>query len=486
MKPVIVWFRQDLRLSDNRALAAACAEGAPVVPVYVFDTSAGGRWRAGSASRWWLHGSLASLAASLAARGSRLILRRGDACAVLEKLTQELEAAAVHCTRAYEPWAARQEQHLHARFERRGIAFKRYGGALVFEPEAIRTKAGEPFKVFTPFWRALVASGAPRRPEPAPRRLVAPSAWPQSDALDDWRLLPSKPDWAGGLRSAWTPGEGGAAARLKTFLNSRLARYAGARDRPGLDATSGLSPHLHFGEISPAACWSAAQAAASADSACEAGADVFLRELAWREFSYALLHAFPDMPDVALRPEFRDFPWRTSRSALSAWQRGRTGVPIVDAGMRQLWETGWMHNRVRMIVASFLTKDLLVPWQAGAAWFWDTLVDADLANNSAGWQWVAGCGADAAPYFRIFNPVRQGQTFDPDGDYVRRWVPELSQLPSGHIHAPWLAPAPVLAAAEVVLAKSYPMPVVDHGAARRAALAAYETMMSERRAPERD
>ena len=478
-----MWFRQDLRLFDNRALTAALRGSGPVVPVYVLDDDTVGPWAMGGASRWWLHGSLTSLANSLAAIGSRLILRRGRAIDTLMALVAETGAASIHCTRAYEPHAAGLELELKARCEQAGATLRRYTGNLLHEPEAVTTRAGEPFKVFTPFWRSLMQSASPARPAPRPAALPVPETWPHTERLDDWSLRPHRPDWAGGLRASWTPGEAGADARLRTLIDDVLAGYADRRDRPDVPGTSQLSPHLHFGEVSPAQCWHAVQAACAGDADLEKGPSAFLRELGWREFSHHLLHHWPHITDQPFRPEFAAFPWEPDAGRadehFTAWSRGLTGYPIVDAGMRQLWQTGFMHNRVRMIAASFLTKHLRIPWQRGARWFWDTLVDADLASNSASWQWVAGSGADAAPYFRIFNPVLQGRKFDPDGAYVRRYVPELARLHLAHIHAPWEAPHAELAAAGIHLGETYPRPVVDHATARAAALAAHGAMRNK-------
>ncbi len=476
---IIVWFRQDLRLADHSALASAARSGRPVVPVYVLDDEAPGEWKPGGASRWWLHTSLAELSSALEALGSRLILRQGATRDVLLALARECGAKAIHVTRSYEPHAVRTESDMKAACETAGIGLHRYPGSLLFEPETIRTKDGGPFRVFTPFWKACLAAPEQQAPSPPPERIAAPSAWPACDVLENWKLQPQSPDWAGGLRATWMPGEAGAKVRLSTFLDTALVDYATARDRPDKPGTSMLSPHLHFGEISPRQCWHAARHAAGRDPRLSSGAASFIREVGWREFSTHLLFRFPDITHAAFRADFAHFPWNTGKSVvheLGTWQRGATGYPIVDAGMRELWHTGYMHNRVRMIVASFLTKHLRIHWQEGARWFWDTLVDADLANNSASWQWVAGSGADAAPYFRIFNPVLQGQKFDPDGNYVQRWVPELMRLSAKHIHAPWLAPAEVLAGAGVRLGRTYPLPVVDHGQARAAALAAYDAM----------
>jgi deoxyribodipyrimidine photo-lyase len=482
MKPVIVWFRQDLRVADQRALAAAVATGQPVIPVYVLDDETPGMWKRGAASRWWLNRSLASLDADLRALGSRLILRKGRARDVLLELAVETDAKTIFCQAAYEPWASAAETDIHSVLAADGLVLKRMAGALLKRPDELRTKSGEPFRVYSPFWRALSAAEAPARPEPAPDRITTPAKWPKSDTLAAWGLHPTKPDWSTGLAAEWTPGETGARGRLDRFLATALPDYSSERNRPDRPGTSKLSPHLHFGEISPATCWYEAKAAADvmADHGANAdkGLETFLKELVWREFSAHLLVHWPTLPDVAFRPGFEAFPWADDPAGLRAWQRGLTGFPIVDAGMRELFETGWMHNRVRMITASFLIKDLLIPWQAGEAWFWDTLVDADLANNAASWQWVAGCGADAAPYFRIFNPVTQGLKFDPDGAYVRRFVPELGRLPADYIHEPWNAPPHVLAVAGITLGTTYPHPMVDHAKARAKALAAFEVIKS--------
>ncbi|MFQ3622290.1 MAG: deoxyribodipyrimidine photo-lyase [Acetobacteraceae bacterium] len=475
--PVLLWFRQDLRLTDNPALEAARATGRPVVAVFVLDRESPGRWAPGAASLWWLHHSLAALSAELARRGSALILRRGRYEEVLPRLAAETGARAVYANRLYEPWAREADAATAAALKAMGVPIHGFNGSLLHEPWTLRTKTGGPYGVYTPFSRASFAAGAPPRPTPAPDRLPAPATVPPSERLEDWALPPTSPDWAGGLRETWRPGEAGAAARLERFVARALARYDAERNRPDLDGTSGLSPHLHWGELSPGQVWHAAEAAAAPRGAA---LETFLKELIWRDFSYHLLWHRPEMPEAPLKQAFARFPWRDDAAALRAWQRGRTGYPIVDAGMRQLWRTGWMHNRVRMIVASFLVKHLLLPWQAGEAWFWDTLVDADLASNSASWQWVAGCGADAAPYFRIFAPVTQGETYDPDGAYVRRWVPELARLPAAHIHAPWTAPPLVLKDAGVVLGTTYPAPIVDHGRARARALQALATITKQR------
>lgn len=475
-KPVIVWFRNDLRLADHRALSAAITTGAPVLPLFIHDPEAAGAWAPGAASLWWLHHSLASLAATLNDLGTPLVLRHGKTEKVLQSIAAEVGATAIYFSRSYEPWARAQEERIKAQFAGVEIDVKRFAGAMLREPEEVRTKTGDPFKVYTPFWRSLTALGPPSAPLPAPKALPNVAKKVPSDRLTDWKLLPTKPDWAGGLRDMWQPGEPGAHARLSEFLKTSLAGYSDRRNLPSVDGTSRLSPHLHFGEVSPHICWHRASAAKEKAKIGDAALETFLKELVWREFSYHLLVHWPTLPDQPFRPEFAGFPWDEDKAKLKAWRRGQTGYPIVDAGMRQLWHTGWMHNRVRMIVASFLIKHLLIPWQAGEAWFWDTLVDADLASNAASWQWVAGSGADAAPYFRIFNPITQGEKFDAEAAYVRRWVPEIGKLPDDVIHAPWTASAAVLTKAGVTLGKTYPLPLVDHATARQRALDGYAAM----------
>jgi len=469
--PAIVWFRQDLRISDNPALAAAAASGRPVVCLYVLDDETPGRWRAGGAARWWLHHSLRALEGALAGLGARLVLRRGRADAVVPALAAEIGAGAAFWNRRYEPYGMACDAGIKAALRADGLDVESFNAALLREPWETRNGQGGAFKVFTPFWRAVLRLGPSRALAKTPSRL-RPGPAAAGDTLEDWALTPSQPDWAGGLRRTWTPGEAAAQARLQAFLAGALAGYSDARNVPGQATTSGLSPHLHFGEIGPLQVWSAVTAL----SASGRDAEKFLSELGWREFSYGLLAESPDLPERAWRPAFDRFPWADDPSGLAAWRRGRTGYPIVDAGMRELWETGWMHNRVRMIAASFLVKHLRIDWRLGQDWFWDTLVDADLASNAASWQWVAGSGADAAPYFRIFNPISQGETYDRDGAYVRRWVPELARLPNALIHRPWEASAGILADAGVRLGSTYPAPIVEHGAARARALAAFEEL----------
>jgi deoxyribodipyrimidine photo-lyase len=478
--PAIVWFRQDLRLEDNPALEAALARGGSVLPVYVLDDRGEGRWRAGGASRWWLHHALAALDASLRQRGAVLTLAQGDTATVLKRWIAETGATAVYWNRRYEPAIVARDKRLETALRAKGIEVRTFNSALLFEPGEIANREGKPFQVFTPFWRHCLT-----QPVAKPSRFRLMGVWPRSRRrpgslrLAELRLLPHV-TWDAGLRAAWKPGEAAAQARLKQFLRRSLDAYAEQRNPPACDGSSRLSPHLHFGEIGPRQLWAAVAARSRATGIFPPsnGARVFLAELGWREFGYHQLFHFPATPERPRREEFLRFPWARDpgRGALRAWQGGRTGYPIVDAGMRQLWRTGWMHNRVRMIVASFLVKHLRLPWMSGAAWFWDTLVDADLANNTLGWQWSAGCGADAAPYFRIFAPVLQGRRFDPRGDYVRRWVPELGSVPTQWIHAPWEASAAELNVLGIELGKTYPRPIVAHAAAREAALAAWKSM----------
>ncbi len=449
--PALLWFRRDLRLHDNAALAAALADGRPVVPVFILDDETAAEWAPGGASRWWLHHSLASLDADLRKLGLRLILRRGHYAKELSRLLAETKASEIHVGLPTEPWARRAIDSLKL-----GVPIHTHRTALLFHPDAIKTGSGTPYGVFTPYSRACLREYQPHPPIPAPKSLPA-ATLPPSDELNDWKLLPTHPDWSAGL-SVHTPGEKGAAARLKAFL-PKAAAYDTARNLPGQIGTSMLSPHLAWGEISPNTVWQATGEGR--------GNEVFRTEILWREFSSNLLWHFPALPEAPLKPAYAAFPWRTDTKALHAWQRGQTGVPIVDAGMRQLWQTGWMHNRVRMITASFLIKHLLIDWREGERWFWDTLVDADLAANAASWQWVAGSGADAAPFFRVFNPSLQGEKFDADGAYVRHYVPELETMAEKYIHSPWNAPNPP---------KNYPSPIVDLAFGRARALDALKTI----------
>jgi deoxyribodipyrimidine photo-lyase len=472
--PALLWFRHDLRLADHPALAAAMAGGRAVLPVFVLDDEAAGAARPGGAARWWLHRSLDSLGRDLAARGAPLLLARGRAETVLPALAAAIGAAEVHAGRAHEPWARAQSRRVHEALSGAGRSLALHTTALLREPHGVVSGSGRPYAVYSPFARALFAAGEPPPPLPAPAVIpsVPPPAGGETLAALGLYPVPGEPDWAAGFGAQWQPGEAGAATRLARFVARALGRYDADRNSPGIEGSSGLSPHLRWGEVSPVQVWHAARAAGAPAAATE----TFLKEILWREFAYHLLWHRPEMPDRALRAEFDAFPWAEDPRLLRAWQQGRTGYPIVDAGMRQLWQAGWMHNRVRMIAASLLVKHLMQPWQAGAAWFWDTLVDADLASNSASWQWVAGCGSDAAPYFRVFNPVLQGEKFDPEGRYVRRFVPELAGLPDKLIHQPWEAPPAILAAAGIRLGEHYPRPVVSHAEGRARALAAFAAL----------
>lgn len=476
--PVLVWFRQDLRLHDHPALIAAAQSGTAVLPVYMAPPSSEETWPPGAASRWWLHQSLQALDHDLRTQyRTPLTLLQGAPDREWPRLIQETGARAVFWNIQYEPAALARDTLLKTRLENEGVTVQTFNGSLLVDPPSFYNQSGKPFQVFTPFWKAASARYAPPIAQPRPRPWPLPDRLPKSLPIQALGLDPRR-HWTAGLQAAWQPGEDHARQALDRFFEQAVADYPEDRDRPDRPGVSRLSPHLHFGEISPRFLVQTLHETAvlRSDPGFLRGVECYLRQLFWREFAAYLLYHFPHTPDAPLHPSFHGFPWRNDPAALSAWQQGRTGYPVVDAGMRELWATGWMHNRVRMIVASFLVKDLLIPWQAGARWFWDTLVDADLPNNTLGWQWAAGCGADAAPYFRIFNPVLQGRKFDPDGAYVRRWVPELGRLPDRSIHAPWEAPESVCATAGVVLGETYPLPFVDHAEARQRALLAYERM----------
>ena len=464
MSLAIVWFRRDLRLVDNPALAAALARHEQVLPVYIHAPQEESPWSSGAASDWWLHHALGDLAAQL--QGA-LLIRQGASLAILEDLIARSGATAVYWNRLYEPAAISRDSMLKSALGKAGVGVESSNAGLLFEPWEVHNKQGRPYRVFTPFWKRMLEFGLPQ-----PLAAVPAMRGRLADARTLDRLggiapnaLGLLPDirWDAGIAGAWQPTRAAAEARLEEFLVTDLRHYSHGRDVPASDQVSRLSPYLHFGQLGPreivAACRDQRHAAAD-----------FLREIGWREFAHHLLFHYPHTTDAPLDERFATFPWREDQAALRAWQRGETGIPLVDAGMRQLWSTGWMHNRVRMIVASFLTKNLLLPWQAGARWFWDTLVDADLANNSSGWQWTAGCGADAAPYFRVFNPVTQGEKFDPRGDYVRRWVPALDRVPAKWVQRPWEAPEAILREAGVTLGRNYPHPIVDLKASRQRAL----------------
>lgn len=465
----LVWFRQDLRTSDNPALLAASKDG-PVLPVYIHEDpiSTGDNHPLGGASKWWLHHSLAALKQTLPG----LVFLKGDARHLIPKLAKDAAVSNVFWNRCYEPHAIERDTEIKALLKEDGFQVQSFKASLLFEPWELKNKTGWPFKVYSPFWKTAQTIDIPEA-LPVPAKIEF-SECPIDGSLEEFDLLPSGPNWAAGWDSIWTPGELGARQRLVEFLGTGLAGYGELRNRPDLPNVSRLSPHLHFGEISPGQIWHESQRLMNSNSDFRKDGMKFLSEIAWREFSHHLLYHFPGLPSDNWRPAFDAYPWRDAPDDLKRWQRGETGYPIVDAGMRELWQTGYMHNRARMIVASFLVKHLRLHWHHGEAWFRDTLLDADLANNSASWQWVAGSGADAAPYFRIFNPITQGQKFDPEGNYVRRWVPELKTLETQYLFEPFNAPQSVLERAGILLGKDYPLPIVDHAAARQAALDGYE------------
>ncbi len=470
MSAAIVWFRRDLRLTDQPALEAALSTGLPIVALYIHAPKEEAPWAPGAATHWWLHQSLTALDVELRARGGRLIVRRGaSSLKVLREVIAETGATQVFWNRLYEPAVIARDTRIKQALQGDGLTVDSFNGSLLFEPWQLATGAGDPYRVFTPFWRNARARLSPGQPARPPKR-IAGVAKVRSDAIDDLRLMP-RIIWYTGMAESWTPGERGAEAELDVFIDGAIGTYKEQRDRPDRRATSRLSPHLHFGEISPRQIVAVLQAKGLVDVG-----EHFIRELGWREFNHHLLFHFPATTDQPLNPQFARFPWAVADDAvLEAWRRGRTGIPLVDAGMRELWHTGWMHNRVRMVVASYLTKNLRQHWLHGARWFWDTLVDADLANNTAGWQWTAGSGADAAPYFRIFNPVSQGERFDPKGEYVRRWIPELARVPLPAVQQPWTL-GPLEAKAAGIAGSVYAAPQVDLKQSREAALAAYQHM----------
>ncbi|MEM7766279.1 MAG: deoxyribodipyrimidine photo-lyase [Pseudomonadota bacterium] len=480
--PAIVWFRHDLRLADNPALHAAVETGKPLTLLYILEEGSDVRPH-GGASLWWLDKSLRALRAQIETHGGALTLRRGRAADIVPEIASSTEADAVYWNRRYDQAGRSVDADLKLALNENGLTAQSFNGSLLTEPWTVKTGSGGYYKVFTPYWKSVRANySAPAPiPEPGPSALAGPNV--ASDTLDDWDLHPQNPDWSEGFVPVWTPGEAGAQARLGSFLNGPANRYGADRNRPDIeDGTSGLSPHLRWGEISPVHIWRTVKDGMAAGRLDEENAMVFLSEIVWREFAYVLLYHNPDLADDNYNDDFQHMPWRDNEEDYRRWCRGQTGYPIVDAGMRQLWHTGWMHNRVRMIVGSFLTKHLLIHWSRGEDWFWDTLVDADPASNAASWQWVAGSGADAAPYFRVFNPITQGEKFDETGDYVRHWCPEIAALPDKHLFSPWSAPQSVLDTYKIQLGTTYPAPMIDHKDGRQRALDAYDILKKKREA----
>ncbi|MBL0319095.1 MAG: deoxyribodipyrimidine photo-lyase [Alphaproteobacteria bacterium] len=471
----IAWFRRDLRISDNAALTHALNQKIPVVALYIFDEAAPIR-PLGGASKWWLHHSLLSLESSLKTLGIPLLLKNGRADHIFKELIDDYAVTSVTWQFHHDPGMRLRDKQVADYLQQQGIQAQIFPGNTLWDPATILTKQKHPYAVFTPFWHTCTAQDQPQFPLSVPEAQTHTIVLSHSDRLDDWALVPSSPDWACGIKTMWNVGESAALAHVKHFISTALSHYHTNRDIPGIQGTSLLSPHLHFGEISVNQAWHAVQTNSILHPDNKLGADCFLRELGWREFCAYLLYHHPHLLEQPFQRGFQTFPWKDDPVAFRAWSRGLTGYPIVDAGMRQLWQTGWMHNRVRMIVGSFLTKHLLLPWQQGEAWFFDTLVDADLASNIGGWQWIAGCGADAAPYFRIFNPQLQSERFDPQGTYIKAYLPELANLPAPWIHKPWETPESILRQAGIELGKTYPPPIIEHSKARDRAMAAYQQM----------
>ena len=469
-KTAIVWFRRDLRLRDNPALVYALKNADKIIPLYIWSPEEESPWQIGGASKWWLHHSLLSLEKSLADKGGNLLIKAGDSLDELTRLIEEFNPTLICWNRLYDPKLIKRDKEIKGSLRETGIEVKTFNSALLCEPWEVQNSSKKPFQVFSPFWKFIIKNFECPKPLSAPKEIKTFKYLPSAKTIGDLNLLPKIP-WDEGFCDHWKPGEESAIKSLKKFLKTPVDSYKESRNLPDRVGTSRLSPHLHFGEISPRQIYWQTRREFGSDNP---DAECFLSEIGWREFAHHLLYHFPETTKKPLKDAFKKFPWKKKKKDLVAWQKGKTGYPIVDAGMRELWHTGWMHNRVRMIVASFLVKHLLQPWQEGAKWFWDTLVDADLASNTLGWQWTAGCGADAAPYFRVFNPLLQGEKFDKQGLYVRKWLPEISKLPNKWIHKPWEAPKEVLQDAEVVLGKNYPKPIVGLMEGRDRALDAYE------------
>jgi deoxyribodipyrimidine photo-lyase len=472
MSNVIIWFRRDLRLQDNLALSYAIGEGYNIIPIYIYAPAEEAPWQPGAASRWWLHHSLRALNSALQQKLSQLLFFQGKSQEILLDLIQLTRASAVYWNRLYEPTLIERDRKIQMELQQRGIIVHTFPGYLLHEPWHIQNRSNQPYQVFTPFWKTCQRVDLNKQlPLPAPGRLNPPKKWPQCLDLNEFNLLPC-PNWAEKFSVFWQPGEAGAWQRLQAWCQGAISDYAELRDFPSTTGVSRLSPHLHFGELSPRQVLGASEYALYHLQARVRGVASFERQLYWREFAYHLLYHFPHTPQQPLRSAFKHFPWRHHYDTLlKAWQQGMTGYPLIDAGMRELWTTGWMHNRVRMVVASFLTKNAAIPWQEGTWWFWDTLVDANLANNTLGWQWVAGCGADAAPYYRIFNPLLQSTRFDAKAEYLRRWLPELAHLPAEYCHRPWAITEKKWFSQKQL---DYPQPIIDYEQSRREALAAYQ------------
>lgn len=476
LSPVIVWFRKDLRLEDHPALSAAAETGQPLLPLFIYSENRNNDWPMGEPAKWWLHHSLEKLNQALNKLDSQLILLKGDPKQLLVSLCRQTRCTAVFYNQQFTPQTRADDRQVMQALEHHGIVVHHYFDYLLLNPDQTSTQQGTPYKIFTPFWKKNSIHYHPPKPLSKPKLLARPAQWPASLSLAELNLL--KKNTFNHLHDFWTPGHQGAKQRLQQFIKKGLTNYSHDRDFPAIEGISRLSPHLHFGEITPCQIWHTLKTHSllSTSDQVENQTQAFIRQLFWRDFAAHLLYHFPHTLTEPLNKKFVIFPWMSNQNYIKAWQLGRTGYPLVDAGMRELAQTGFMHNRVRMIAASFLTKDLLIPWQTGAKWFWKKLVDADLANNTFGWQWTAGCGADASPFFRIFNPTTQSQVFDSQAHYIKKWVPELKLLPLPWIFKPWQAPQPVLKEAGVLLGKHYPYPIVDHDVMRKIALGNYEKL----------
>ncbi|OJU82236.1 MAG: deoxyribodipyrimidine photolyase [Chlamydia sp. 32-24] len=469
---IIIWFRQDLRVEDHPALQEAIDKSHHIVPLYIYSEEEKNKWKIGAASKWWLHHSLESLSNDLKSLNLKLIIRKGDPEEELKKIIKESQSKAVYWSRMYEPFTIKRDTKIKQALSQ-GIEVKTFKSSLLFEPWDILNKQGKPFQVFTAFWKSCLAKESSFELSKISKKPSISTPKLHSLTIDELELLP-KIHWDKGIAATWHPGTANAKKYVKEFIEKEIVNYKEDRDFPSLPGVSHMSPYLHFGEISPKMIWQ--MALEKHDFAKE---ESYLRQLGWREFGYHLLYHFPFTTENPLQENFTKFEWVKNESHLKAWQKGKTGYPFVDAGMRQLWKTGWMHNRLRLVVGSFLVKDLLINWKEGSKWFWDTLVDADLANNTLGWQWVGGCGADAAPYFRIFNPVLQSEKFDPKGEFIRKWIPEIAALPDKWLHKPWEAPEDELRKAGITLGDNYPYPIVNHEEARKKALEKFNTIKAQ-------